>query len=131
MPGFSNTMELYILEGILRNNWQIGADTLEIRLFTAVTNAETGAGTEVSGSAYAPQTITFGAAASAQCANDVVVTFPVATTNYSAPVTHYGIRLVSAQDRVTALTALDTPRTVLAGQRISFAIGSIVVRFTS
>ena len=130
MPGFSNVYEYYILEGVLRGI-PLPVDTLEIRLFTAVTNAETGAGTEVTGSAYAPQPITFDEANASASANNTVITFPVATTDYSAPVTHYGIRLVNSLDRVTALTALDTPRTVLAGQRISFAIGSIVVRFTS
>lgn len=48
-------------------------------------------GTEISGSGYARQTIAFSSAASGSSQNSAQISFPVATSNYSATVIGWGI----------------------------------------
>jgi hypothetical protein len=48
-------------------------------------------GTEISGSGYARQTIAFSAAASGSVQNSAQISFPVATSNYSATVVGWGV----------------------------------------
>jgi hypothetical protein len=64
-----------------------------VALFTASTNLESNnpsAEVSTSGTAYARQAVSFGAAASGSCATDATVTFPVATATYGN-VTHIAI----------------------------------------
>jgi hypothetical protein len=53
--------------------------TLQVRLFSVAPTATT-AGTEISGSAYAPQTITFAASSAGTKAQSADVNFPACTT---------------------------------------------------
>jgi hypothetical protein len=127
MPGFSNTAEAYAISYLLKG-FAFG-DTLSIALFTAVSNVDTAAGTEVSGGSYARQAVTFGAVLNSAVKNNAIVTFPTATANWGT-VTHFAIRSSDGY-WVTAATPLTNARTINAGDTLSFPIDSIVVSFTS
>lgn len=107
--------------------------TVYIAAFTAVTNAEAGTGTEVSGAGYTRVAVTFsqstgGAGATS---NPGIVAFPTATANYPAQVTHAGIfDAPSGGNCLLKLKALTTPRTVLSGQTLRFPVGDIDVALT-
>jgi hypothetical protein len=97
--------------------------TLNLRLFT-VAPTPTTAGTEVSGSGYGPQTIAFSAASGGVKVQSGAVTFPAATSNYSAPVVAWAITDGTGNQKFFLAF---TPITVNSGDQISFPTGTIQV----
>src|SRR4051812_42360318 len=68
---------------------------LVLRLFSVIpTKAYTSGaptGTPISGSGYADQSITFGAASGGSASTNALISFPVATSNYSATVVAWAV----------------------------------------
>lgn len=96
------------------------------RLMTA-NGSDTTAGTQVAGGSYAPQQVTFGAAAGGQASNSAVVTF----ANMPAGDV-VGVELwdSSATPQRLFWGPLSTTRTLTAGDGFEFAVGALVVSLT-
>lgn len=125
MSDFSNYAETKIGDHLLRATASTAPATVYVRLYTAVTDAEAGTGTEVSGGAYAGTAVTFGAGANGVYTNSAAVTFPTATASWGT-VTHFAIAdAASAGNLLSVIKALTTSRTVASGDTLSFAIGAI------
>lgn len=88
----SDYLENKQLDHTLRNTAYTSPTTVYAALFT-VSPSDGGGGTEVStsGTAYARQAITFGAASGGSISNSVAVNFPTATASYGAPVVAVGV----------------------------------------
>lgn len=129
MSDLSNTFETRVYDWLFRPGQAVTRPTtLWLALFTAVSNAEAGTGTEVAGGSYARVQVTsaFGASTDGAGSNSSVITFPDPTGNWGT-VTHFGIIDASTGGNpVSALKALTTPRVVNAGDAApSFAIGAL------
>src|SRR6185436_14277182 len=95
-----------------------------LALFTAVTDAEAGTGTECAAAGYARQAISFGASTDGAGSNDAAVTFGPLTG--TGTVTHAAIMDAStAGNCLTAIKALAASKTYQDGDSIQFAIGDI------
>ena len=93
MSASSDYLELKLLDHVLGNTAFTQPANIYVALFTATTGLEANNPTSevsTSGTAYARQAVSFGAAASGSCATDATVTFPVATATYGT-VTHIAI----------------------------------------
>lgn len=130
MSDASNYTENAVFNHILRNVAMTSPTTVYMSMWTSVTDAEAGTGTEVSGGSYARTAITFGAPTNGVGTNSALVTFPTATADWNggANITHFGIHDASTGGNLlTSLKALDTPRPVLNGDTPQFAIGAVSV----
>ncbi len=117
MSDLSNYAENAVGNHLFRNTSLTSPAAVYLALFTAVTDAEAGTGTEVStsGTAYARQAITFGAPANGVFTNSSTVTFPAATGNWGT-VTHAAImdaatggNCISIIKALSASVAVNTP----------------------
>jgi hypothetical protein len=129
MSDLSNVMEQRIFDWLFRPGQAVTRPTaLWLGLFTAVTNAEAGTGTEVSGGSYARVNVTtaFGAPTDGAGSNTAAITFAGPTANWGT-VTHFAIFDASTSgNAVTALKALAAARTINNGDAApSFAIGDL------
>lgn len=119
MSDLSNEFENRVATWLFRPATSVTRPTtLWVALYTAVTNAEAGTGTEVSGGNYARVEVTsaFGTASGGQVTNTTSVVFPNPSANWGT-ITHIGIRDAStAGNAVTALKALVSPVTIDAGE---------------
>ena len=125
MSDFSNYAEGKIVEHALRNVAWTSPTTVYLALFTAVTDAEAGTGTEVSGGGYARQAITFGAHSNGAVSNSAPVSFTASGANYGT-VTHAAIfDASSAGNAISIIKALAVSRVVNDGDTLTFATGDI------
>lgn len=123
MSDLSNYAETKLYDHAMgRASWTM--PTVYLALFTAVTDAEAGTGTEVSASGYARQAVTMGASTDGAGANSATVTVgPLAgtgTATYAAL-----MDAVSAGNPITVIKALTASKTWSAGDSIQFAAGQI------
>jgi hypothetical protein len=101
-----------------------------LALFTAVTDAEAGTGTEVStsGTAYAREDLSgqIGVTAGA-ITNAAAIEFPVATGGGFGTVTHAAIvdSASGAFNPISTIKALAAPKTIAAGDILRFAAGEL------
>ncbi len=128
MTAFSNYLENKILDHTLRGS--AGAytapATIYIGLFTA-SPTDANSGTEVSGNAYARQSITFGTAASSgQISNTATVTFPTATGTWGT-ITHIGLYDASTGGNLLYWGAVVQSKTVANGDTFSISIGNLTI----
>jgi hypothetical protein len=121
----SNYLENALVNHVLRNTALTSPTTVYVALFTAVTDAEAGTGTEVSGGSYARQSVAFDAPSNGATQNTAVITFPTATANWGT-VTHAGIFDAStAGNALTIIKALAASKVVNTGDIFRFPIGDI------
>jgi hypothetical protein len=125
MSDFSNYAENAIVNHVFRNSALTSPTTVYLALFTAVSDAEAGTGTEVSTGGYARQAITFGAPSNGAISNSGAVSFTASGANYGT-VTHAGIfDASSAGNALSIIKALTASRVVNDGDTLTFAIGDI------
>lgn len=125
MSDFSNYAEDALCNHVFRNTALTSPTTVYMALFTAVTDAEAGTGTEVSGGSYARTAITFGAPSNGVITNSATVTFPTATADWGT-VTHGGIfDAASAGNALSIIKALAASKVVNNGDIIRFNTGQI------
>ena len=122
MSSFSDYLENAVLDHVFRNTALTSPTAVYLALFT-VAPTDAGGGTEVSGSGYARQAITFGAAAAGAMANTAAVSFTAAGGNFGAVVAVGIFDALSAGnmlawDAITSATINDT-------DTLDFAIGDI------
>lgn len=125
MSDFSNYAENVIINVLFRNTAFTSPSIVYLALFTAVTDAEAGTGTEVgSGVGYARRQITFSAPTLGSTSNSATITFGPATANWGA-ITHVGVfDALTGGNPLTAIKAI-TSRTVNSGDSLQFVNGNL------
>lgn len=125
MSDLSNYLENKLVDHVLRATTYTAPATVYVALFTAVTDAEAGTGTEVTGGAYARQAVAFDAPTNGTTQNTSTVTFPTATADWGT-VTHAALFDAStAGNALTAIKALAASKVVNTTDVIRFLAGEI------
>ncbi len=125
MAEMSNYLENALVNATLRNTAYTSPSAVYLALYTAdPTDADSG--TEVSGTSYARQAITFGAPSNGVSTNSAAIEFPQAGGSWGT-VTHVGIRDASTAGNLLYHTALDASKTIATGDVFRVASGSLSV----
>lgn len=124
MAGFSNYLENKILEHIVGKTAYVMPAGVYVALFTSLTDAEAGTGTEVAGNGYARTQATFGAAVNGAITNSVDITFPNSTGNWGT-VGFVGIYDAATGGNYLTGGALQVAKTVASGDSFKIAVGSL------
>lgn len=124
MSSFSDYLENALLNHVFRNTSLTSPTTTYLALYT-VSPSDAGGGTEVSGSGYARQAITFGAPSGGAISNTAQVSFTASGGNFGTVVA-VGIFDASTAGNLLAWDAI-TSATVNNGDTIQFPIGDIDV----
>lgn len=125
MAAFSDAAETLIANFIANAQTATRPTAWFLALFT-VAPSDSGGGTEVSGSGYARQAITFGAASSGVVANTSTHTFTASGGSWGT-VTHYGIFSASSAGTLYWHGALGTSRTVADTESLTVAAGAFTL----
>lgn len=121
----SNYLENALINATLRNTAFTSPTTVYLALYTTdPTDADSG--TEVSGNAYARQSITFGAPSNGVSTNTAAIEFPQATGSWGT-VAYVGIRDASTAGNLLYHTPLDASKTIATGDVFRVAVGSLSV----
>lgn len=99
-------------------SWYLG-------LFTAAPS-DAGGGTELSGSGYARQAATFGAASSGVVSNTSTHTYTASGGSWGT-ITHYGVFDALTTGNLLWHGALTTPRTIADGESLTVAAGAFTL----
>jgi len=125
MSEMSNYLENALINATLRNTAFTSPTTVYLALYTTdPTDADSG--TEVSGNAYARQSITFGAPSNGVSTNTAAIEFPQATGSWGT-VAYVGIRDASTAGNLLYHTPLDASKTIATGDVFRVAVGSLSV----
>jgi hypothetical protein len=125
MAEISNYLEDALINGTLRGTTYTAPTTVYVALYTSdPTDADTG--TEVSGTSYARQAVTFGAPSNGATTNSAAVEFPQAGGSWGT-VAYIGIRDASTAGNLLYHTALDASKTIATGDVFRIASGSLSV----
>lgn len=119
---FSDYLETKVLDHVFAGTAYTAPSTLYVALFTAAPS-DSGGGTEVSGGAYARQTIAFTTSGDTT-SNSAAVEFPTATANYGT-VTHVGIYDASSAGNLMAWAALTSSKTIETGDVFRIPSGDL------
>jgi hypothetical protein len=126
MADFSNYAENAIVNHVFRNTTLTSPTTVYLALFTAISDAEAGTGTESAATGYARQAITFGAPSNGAVTNSGAVTFGPLTGSVATIV---AVGIFDALTTGNALSILKAPTggniTFNSGDSIQFAIGNL------
>lgn len=129
----SDFLENAVLNLIFGNpGFFVPTDNVYLALFTADTGLEANSPTaEISGTgtAYARQVITFGAASGGIVANDATVTFPAATASWGT-VTHVAIMDASTAGNVLFYGAVTTSKAIDTGDTFQVATGNLTIQLS-
>jgi hypothetical protein len=129
MSDLSNYAENAIGNHLLRNVALTAPAAVYLGLFTAVTDAEAGTGTEVSGGGYVRKPITFGAPTNGVFANSAAVTFDPASGNWGT-VSHAAIfDAASGGNPISVIKALASPVAVNTPNVFEIAVGQLTFAF--
>jgi len=127
MAEFSNYLENALVNAVLRNTAYTSPTTVYVSLYTTdPTDADSGTEVSTSGTAYARQSVTFGAPSNGVTTNSADVTFPTATTSWGT-VTHIGIHDASTAGNLLFHTPLDTSKTIDSGDIFKITTGNLSV----
>jgi len=127
MAEMSNFLEVAVINATLRNISYASPSSVYVALYPSdPTDADTG--TEVSGTSYARQAVTFAAPSdtAGSTTNNAAVEFPQAGGSWGT-VTHIGIRDASTSGNLLYHTALDASKTISTGDVFRIASGSLSV----
>lgn len=125
MANASNFLRNALYNHIFRNTPYTPPANVYVALYsTNPTAADTG--TEISGAGYARQVVTLGAPTNGSGSNAAQVNLPVATANYPATVTHFGLRTAATGGNLLAYQALTTPRTITQGEAPIISVGQLI-----
>ena len=109
---FTNFLETEILDHVFAGAAYTAPSTKYLALFTGAPG-ETGGGTEVTGGAYARQTVAFTTSGNTT-SNNAAVEYHTATANYGT-VTHVGVYDASSSGNLKAYAALSSNKTIETG----------------
>ena len=125
MAEMSNYLENALINGTLRATTYTAPTTVYVALYTSdPTDADTG--TEVSGTSYARQSVTFDAPSNGASTNSAAVEFPQAGGSWGT-ITHIGLRDASTAGNLLYHTPLDASKTIATGDVFRIATGSLSV----
>ena len=125
MAEMSNYLENALINGTLRNTSYTAPTTVYVALYTSdPTDADSG--TEVSGTNYARQSVTFGSPSNGASTNSAAVEFPQAGSSWGT-ITHIGLRDASSAGNLLYHTPLDASKTIASGDVFRIATGSLSV----
>jgi hypothetical protein len=125
MAEMSNYLENALINGTLRATTYTAPTTIYVALYTSdPTDADTG--TEVSGTNYARQSVTFGAPSNGVSTSSAAVEFPQAGSSWGT-ITYIGLRDASTAGNLLYHTALDASKTIASGDVFRIATGSLSV----
>ena len=110
---FTNYLETEILDHVFAGAAYSAPGTHYLALFTAVANGEAGSVTELSGSAYARQSVAFTTSGNTT-SNNAAVEFPTATGSWGT-VTHVGVYDASSSGNLMAYATLSSSKTIDTG----------------
>ena len=124
MSDFSNYAEGKIYDHVTgRVSWTMPA-VAYLALFTAVSDAEAGVGTEVSTGGYARQAVAFGAATDGAGSNSAIETF--GPLSGAGTATHGALfDALEVGNPLTIIKPLAASKTWADGDSIQFAVGDI------
>ena len=128
MAGKSDFLENELLDHVLKNLAYTAPATVYLAMYS-VTPSDAGGGTEVSGGAYARQSIAFDVAAAGATQNTSLITFPQATADWAAGANLVAFGLFDALTVGNLLYwgALTVPKPVLNGDTLKVPIADIDV----
>ena len=109
---FTNFLETEILDHVFAGAAYSAPSQHYLGLFTAAPG-EAGGGTELSGSAYARQTVDF-ATSGATTSNDAAIEFPTATGSWGT-VTHVGVFDAESSGNLMAYATLSSSKAIATG----------------
>ena len=125
MAEMSNYLENALINGTLRATTFTAPASVFLALYTTdPTDADTG--TECSGTAYARQSITFGAPSNGVSTNSAVIDFPQAGGAWGT-ITHIGIRDALTTGNLLYHSPLDASKTIATGDVFRIAVASLSV----
>ena len=129
MAGFTDYLEDALLKHVFTNTAYTSPTTVYAALFT-VAPSDTGGGTEVSGGAYARQSMAFSVSGTGTLAtNSAAVEYPTATADYGTVVA-VGIFDASTSGNLLAYANLTTSKTVSSGDVFRFNAGDVDITLT-
>ena len=110
---FTNFLETEILDHVFAGAAYTAPSTKYLALFTAIADGEAGSVTELSGNAYARQTVAFTTSGNTT-SNNAAVEFPTATGSWGT-VTHVGIYDASTSGNLMAYATLSSSKAIATG----------------
>ena len=110
---FTNYLETEILDHVFAGAAYSAPATLYIGLFTAISDGEAGSVTEVSGDAYARQTMAFTTSGDTT-SNNAAVEFPTAGASWGT-ITHVGIFDASTSGNLMVYATLTASKAITTG----------------
>ncbi len=125
MSAKSNYLELKVLDHFLGTASTSAPSNVYLSLHTANPD-EDGSGTEVSGSGYSRNVVTFASASSGSTASNSVEEF-TASGGAFGTVTHFGIWDASSRGNLLYYGALTASKTIADGDTLRFASGAITI----
>ena len=129
MSGFTDYLEDALLKHVFTNTAYTSPTTVYAALFT-VAPSDTGGGTEVSGGAYARQSMAFSVSGTGTLAtNSAAVEYPTATADYGTVVA-VGIFDASTSGNLLAYASLTANKTVASGDVFRFNAGDVDITLT-
>lgn len=129
MSGFTDYLEDALLKHVFTNTAYTSPTTVYAALFT-VAPSDTGGGTEVSGGAYARQSMAFSVSGTSTLAtNSAAVEYPTATADYGTVVA-VGIFDAATSGNLLAYANLTTSKTVSTGDVFRFNAGDVDITLT-
>ena len=129
MSGFTDYLEDALLKHVFTNTAYTSPTTVYAALFT-VAPSDTGGGTEVSGGAYARQSMAFSVSGTSTLAtNSAAVEYPTATADYGTVVA-VGIFDAASSGNLLAYANLTTSKTVSSGDVFRFNAGDVDITLT-
>jgi hypothetical protein len=125
MSAMSDYLELEVLDHVLGT----GAYTMPSNVYIGLSTgsfSDDNSGTELSGSGYARQAITFAAASSGSAATNATVTFPTATGSWGS-ISHYGIFDASSGGNLLIHGSFASSKTIASGDVLRVNSGDLTV----
>ena len=119
---FSNFLETEILDHVFAGAAYTAPTTKYLALYTAAPG-ETGGGTEVSGGAYARQSVAFTTTGNTT-SNNAAVEFPTATASFGT-VTHVGVFDAATVGNLMAYAALSSSKAIATGDVFRVPAGDL------
>ena len=110
---FTNFLETEILDHVFAGAAYTAPGTKYLALFTAISDGEAGSVTEISGNAYARQSVAFTTSGNTT-SNNAAVEFPTATGSWGT-VTHVGIYDASSSGNLMAYATLSSSKAIATG----------------
>jgi hypothetical protein len=110
---FTNFLETEILDHVFAGAAYSAPGTHYLALFTAISDGEAGSVTELSGSAYARQSVAFTTSGNTT-SNNAAVEFPTASGSWGT-VTHVGVYDASTSGNLMAYATLSSSKAIDTG----------------